>query len=189
VPLTIFIPTKFRWSTFFSSTGLHCSGCQRRPAEGHVGCHKYFADPLIFLRSAFAISRIPAGTLRALLVPKIFHWSNGFSSTTVCCCSYPGVRMTSTSRAKNISLVQCFLIGWRTRFPTTLRWFRLGSARAGLQLPMHCSNRRPYSLISLQVATAQMVAALLGIRPESRLPIKWPTPLAGCRRGRAFIRR
>jgi hypothetical protein len=42
--------------------------------------------------------------------PRIFHWSNGFSSTAVRCCGYPGGRMTSTSCAKNISLVQWFLI-------------------------------------------------------------------------------
>jgi hypothetical protein len=43
-------------------------------------------------------------------MPKIFHWSNDFSSTAVRCCGYPGGRAASIFRAKNISLVQWFLI-------------------------------------------------------------------------------
>jgi hypothetical protein len=120
-------------------------------------------------------------------VPKIFHWSNGFSSTTVRCCGYPGGRATSTSRAKNISLVQWFLIRWRTRLPPRLRGFRVGSGRVGLQLTMHCSTRRPYSLISLQVAAAQMVPALLGIRPVTYPSTCLPRGPAGFGCERAFI--
>jgi hypothetical protein len=61
-------------------------------------------------RPPFAIAAIPEAGRRAHLMPKIFHWSNGFSSTAVRYCGYPGGRVASTSRAKNISLVQWFLI-------------------------------------------------------------------------------
>ena len=95
--------------------------------------------------------------------------------------------MTSTSRAKNISLVQWFLIGWRTRLPPRLRRFRVGSGRIGLRLPMHCSNRRSYSLISLQVAPAQMVPALSGIRPVAYPSTSVPPGPVGFRWEGAFI--
>jgi hypothetical protein len=38
---------------------------------------------------------------------------------------------------------------------------------------MHCSNRTPYPLISPRGPAAQIVPALLGIRVESRLAVKW----------------
>jgi len=105
--------------------------------------------------------------------------------------------VTSTSRAKNILLVQRFLIDLRSLFRLSrspgdkhfscqkyfagpivshragtglsprLRWFRLGRGRVELQLPMPCSSRSPNLLISLHVAAAQMVLPLLGIRPAA----------------------
>jgi hypothetical protein len=139
-------------------------------------------------RLLFAVAAIPKAGCPAHLVPKIFHWSNGFSSTPVRYCGYPGGWVTSTSRAKNISLVQWFLIGWRTRLPPRLCWLRVGSGRIGLRLPMHCSNRRSYSLISLQVAPAPMVPALSGIRPVAYPSTSMPPGPAGFRCERAFFR-
>ena len=52
----------------------------RRPGAEHISCQKYFTG------------------------------SNGFSSTAVRYCGYPGGGVGTTSRAKNISLVQWFLI-------------------------------------------------------------------------------
>ncbi len=43
-------------------------------------------------------------------VPNKLRWSKGFSSGLFRRCGYPGGQVTSTSRAKNISLVQWFLI-------------------------------------------------------------------------------
>jgi hypothetical protein len=105
VPLTIFVPTKFRWSTFFSSTGLHCSSCQPRPAEGHVECHKYFAGLLIFLRSAFAILSFPAGTHEHFSSHKYFAGPLIFLCPPFTVSTISGGRHPSTSPAINILLV------------------------------------------------------------------------------------
>ena len=178
----------FHWSNGFSSTIVRCCGypggrvtstsraknislvqwflidlcsllrLSRRPGDQHFSCQKYFTGPMVSHRPLFAVAAIPEA------------------------------RVTSTSRAKNISLVQWFLIGWRTRFPPRLRWFRLGSGRIGLRLPMHCSNRRSYSLISLQVAPAPMVPALSGIRPVAYPSTSMPPGPAGFRCERAFFR-
>ena len=125
------MPKIFHWSNGFSSTAVRRCGnpggrVTSTSRAKNISLVQWF---LIGLCSLVRQSR-RAG-LRAHLMPKIFHWSNGFSSTAVRRCGNPGGRVTSTSRAKNISLVQWFLIGWRTRPPPRLRWFRLGSGRVG----------------------------------------------------------
>ena len=133
--------------------------------------------------------------MRSTFRAKIILLVNGFSSTLVCCCACLrnsgdwhfscrkyfadpmishrplfAVVATRSPGEQHFSCQQYFagpMVSHRvgTRFPPRLRWFRLGNARVGLQLTTHCSNRRPYSLIALQVAAGQMVPAS-GIRTD-----------------------
>jgi hypothetical protein len=61
------------------------------------------------------------------------------------------------------------------RWHPRLRWFHFGNAGAGMQLTTLCSNKRSYPFISFQGAAAQIVPALLGIRPGRRLAVNFPS--------------
>ena len=74
------MPKIFHWSNGFSSTPCSLLQLSGRPGDQHISCQKYFTGPMVSHRPLFAVAAIPEAGWLALLVPKTFHWSNGFSS-------------------------------------------------------------------------------------------------------------
>ena len=109
----LYVPTLFRWSNGFSSAFVRCCWLSRSPGEEHFSCQKLFCWSNGFSSTLVrCCACLRNSGDEHFLCQKYFAGPMVSHRTFVRCCAYLGVPVTSTSRAKNILLVQWFLIGW-----------------------------------------------------------------------------
>ena len=136
------MPRIFRWSNGFSSAIVrHCAYLRSRragtlranfillvqwflinlyslwwlsrsPGEEHFSSQKYFAGPMVSHRSKVVVEPVSGTRVVSISCARNISLVQWFLIALYSLTWLPAVPVSGTSRAKNILLVQWFLIGW-----------------------------------------------------------------------------